>query len=249
MTINDPVGDMLTRIRNAQMRRKRHGRRRPARSCAPASSTCSSPRATSATTRRPSSATAAPSSTIELKYYDGQPVIRSIAARLEARPARLCVRRHHAARGRRPRHHHPLDAAGRHGRSRGAREERGRRSALQGLLTGRRTEPRETRTMSRVGKKPVAVPSGVTATVDGQTVKMKGPKGELSLRRARRGLGRAGGRRGRGRRRATSPRRPARSGACPARRWRTSSRASPRASRSGSRSTASATRPRSPARC
>jgi len=35
--------------------------------------------------------------------------------------------------------------------------------------------------MSRIGKKPVAVPSGVTATVDGQTVKMKGSKGELSF--------------------------------------------------------------------
>ena len=35
--------------------------------------------------------------------------------------------------------------------------------------------------MSRVGKKPVAVPSGVTATVTGQTVKMKGAKGELSF--------------------------------------------------------------------
>ncbi|HZH10137.1 MAG TPA: 50S ribosomal protein L6 [Microvirga sp.] len=35
--------------------------------------------------------------------------------------------------------------------------------------------------MSRVGKKPVAVPSGVTATVDGQMVKMKGSKGELSF--------------------------------------------------------------------
>jgi large subunit ribosomal protein L6 len=33
--------------------------------------------------------------------------------------------------------------------------------------------------MSRVGKKPVAVPSGVTAAVDGQTVKVKGTKGEL----------------------------------------------------------------------
>lgn len=33
--------------------------------------------------------------------------------------------------------------------------------------------------MSRVGKKPVPVPSGVTATVDGQTVKVKGSKGEL----------------------------------------------------------------------
>ncbi len=31
--------------------------------------------------------------------------------------------------------------------------------------------------MSRIGKKPVAVPSGITANVDGQTVKIKGPKG------------------------------------------------------------------------
>src|SRR5215472_1553231 len=35
--------------------------------------------------------------------------------------------------------------------------------------------------MSRMGKKPVAVPSGVTATVEGKTVKMKGPKGQLQF--------------------------------------------------------------------
>ncbi len=33
--------------------------------------------------------------------------------------------------------------------------------------------------MSRIGKKAVPVPSGVTASVEGQTVKMKGPKGTL----------------------------------------------------------------------
>ena len=33
--------------------------------------------------------------------------------------------------------------------------------------------------MSRIGKKPVAVPSGVTANIEGQTVKVKGPKGAL----------------------------------------------------------------------
>ena len=33
--------------------------------------------------------------------------------------------------------------------------------------------------MSRIGKKPVSVPQGVTASVDGQTVTAKGPKGEL----------------------------------------------------------------------
>jgi large subunit ribosomal protein L6 len=36
--------------------------------------------------------------------------------------------------------------------------------------------------MSRIGKKPVVLPKGVTASVDGQTVKVKGPKGELSVR-------------------------------------------------------------------
>ena len=35
--------------------------------------------------------------------------------------------------------------------------------------------------MSRIGKKAVAVPSGVAAGVEGQTVKVKGPKGALSL--------------------------------------------------------------------
>ncbi len=35
--------------------------------------------------------------------------------------------------------------------------------------------------MSRIGKKPVPVPKGVTANVDGQHVAVKGPKGELSM--------------------------------------------------------------------
>jgi large subunit ribosomal protein L6 len=35
--------------------------------------------------------------------------------------------------------------------------------------------------MSRIGKKTVTIPSGVTANVEGQTVKMKGPKGALQL--------------------------------------------------------------------
>jgi large subunit ribosomal protein L6 len=35
--------------------------------------------------------------------------------------------------------------------------------------------------MSRVGKRAVPVPSGVTANVEGQTVKVKGPKGALQL--------------------------------------------------------------------
>jgi large subunit ribosomal protein L6 len=34
--------------------------------------------------------------------------------------------------------------------------------------------------MSRIGKQPVAIPGGVTAAIDGQEVKVKGPKGELN---------------------------------------------------------------------
>src|SRR4051794_10108960 len=34
--------------------------------------------------------------------------------------------------------------------------------------------------MSRIGKKAIAIPSGVTLTLDGQTVTVKGPKGELN---------------------------------------------------------------------
>ena len=35
--------------------------------------------------------------------------------------------------------------------------------------------------MSRIGKKPVEIPSGVTANIEGQTVKVKGPKGAVQL--------------------------------------------------------------------
>ena len=36
--------------------------------------------------------------------------------------------------------------------------------------------------MSRIGKLPVSIPSGVTVAVEGNTVKVKGPKGELAHR-------------------------------------------------------------------
>lgn len=34
--------------------------------------------------------------------------------------------------------------------------------------------------MSRIGKKPIPIPAGVTVAVDGNTVRVKGPKGELT---------------------------------------------------------------------
>ncbi len=35
--------------------------------------------------------------------------------------------------------------------------------------------------MSRIGKKPVTIPSGVTATIEGSQLSVKGPKGTLTL--------------------------------------------------------------------
>ena len=35
--------------------------------------------------------------------------------------------------------------------------------------------------MSRIGKKPVAIPSGVTANIEGDTLSVKGPKGTLTM--------------------------------------------------------------------
>ena len=35
--------------------------------------------------------------------------------------------------------------------------------------------------MSRIGKKPVVIPSGVSAKLDGQTIAVKGAKGELKF--------------------------------------------------------------------
>ena len=35
--------------------------------------------------------------------------------------------------------------------------------------------------MSRIGKKPIAMPAGVTATVESGTLTVKGPKGQLAM--------------------------------------------------------------------
>ena len=34
--------------------------------------------------------------------------------------------------------------------------------------------------MSRIGRLPIAIPAGVDVTIDGRTVTVKGPKGQLS---------------------------------------------------------------------
>ena len=110
---------------------------------------------------------------IELKYFDGEPVIREIER--VSKPGR----RVYVSVKNLPRINNGLGVAivstpeGRDGGSCRPRRQCRRRNPLYGVLRGP--------TMSRIGKKPVAIPSGVTATVEGQTVKMKGPKGALAL--------------------------------------------------------------------
>ena len=93
MAINDPVGRYAhphpQRADAPQAARSP----RPARSCARACSTCCRPKAISAAIPQTEYGNGRTEFEIELKYYDGPPVIREIAARLEARPPRLCVRR------------------------------------------------------------------------------------------------------------------------------------------------------------
>src|SRR5262249_50425214 len=52
-------------------------------------------------------------------------------------------------------------------------------SAAKSCARGSETGNARNEEMSRIGKRAIAIPSGVTASVEGQTVKVKGPKGAL----------------------------------------------------------------------
>src|SRR3954462_6913888 len=55
-----------------------------------------------------------------------------------------------------------------------------RRGARTPVANSSPSSGKEPRTMSRIGKRPVPVPNGVTVTVNGSAISVKGPKGELS---------------------------------------------------------------------
>ena len=77
--VNDPIGDMIARIRNAAHAQALQGARRPPRRCASACSMCCRTKATSAATRWCEKPGDFPQFEIELKYFDGEPVIAEIA--------------------------------------------------------------------------------------------------------------------------------------------------------------------------
>ncbi len=90
MAMNDPLGDMIARIHNAQMRNK-------PKVSTPASRLRLSVLDVLKTEGFIRGYASVEHSNgrkeleIELKYFDGEPVIRENLARVEARPAGLCV--------------------------------------------------------------------------------------------------------------------------------------------------------------
>src|SRR5215468_161807 len=153
--------------RSATSRRSR----RPARSSAPACSRCSRAKATSAAIR-PWRRTAAPSSTSSSSISTASrrsarfPACRSpaVASTCRSTACRASTTASVSPSSRRRRASWPITLR--------AMPMSAARSCLRYF---------EERDMSRIGKKPVPIPSGVTANVEGQTIKMKGPKGALQL--------------------------------------------------------------------
>ena len=170
--MTDPLGDMLTRIRNGQQARKDS-------ILTPASNLRAHvldvlQREGYIRGYSEEELAGQKGLRIELKYFEGQPAIQHLAR--VSKPGRRVYSgaQRASADPQRSRHDHRVDSARRSVGRRSARAECRRRSAGGGVL------------MSRIGKKPVAVPSGVTATDEGQTLTVKGPKGTLTMQHARR---------------------------------------------------------------
>ena len=169
MAMSDPLGDMLTRIRNGQMANKSAIK-------APASKLRAN---VLEVLRREGyirgfetvdSAAARRELEIELKYHNGEPVIREL--RRVSKPGRRIYKgvNELPQRLQRPGHRDRLDAARGPVRRRGARRAGRRRSPLHGVLTCRES-----------ASIPCAVPGGVTVAVEGQTVSAKGKLGALAV--------------------------------------------------------------------
>src|SRR6185503_1626940 len=88
---------------------------------------------------------------------------------------RVHRQRHHSQGARRNRHQYSVDFARAHDGQTGQTRESRRRDHLPAVL--RKTELVE---MSRIGKKPIALPKGVKVKIDDGQIEVSGPKGSLS---------------------------------------------------------------------
>ena len=98
-------------------------------------------------------------------------------ARVEARPARLCLGEGAAARQQRPRRRDPVDAEGRDGRPRRARR---RMSAAKSSARCSEAGEKEQSCLASAKKRSRSRRAS-PRTSKGQTVKVKGPKGALQV--------------------------------------------------------------------
>lgn len=167
MTMTDPIADFLTRLRNANT--AFHDEvKLPSSKIKVNIAEILKREATSPTTAPKTPRSARPSSSTS---STGLPVSAALPACAACRsPAFACTRSPPTCQGpgrtRRGDHLHVLRSAH---RSPGGQAE-GRRGSPRLRLV------REATTMSRIGKLPVAVPSGVEVNIDGQNVAVKGPK-------------------------------------------------------------------------
>ena len=95
------------------------------------------------------------------------------AARLAPRTAHLRRRQAHPQGARRHGHRDHLHLQRRDDRPRRARRRHRRRGPGAGLVSS---------AMSRIGRQPIPVPAGVTVSIEPESVRVNGPKGELSER-------------------------------------------------------------------
>ncbi len=121
MTMTDPLGDMLTRIRNAADAEEARGHDAGLEASRARARRAPGARAISAATRKLENDGQAPELEIELKYYDGEPVIREIEPRVASPGRRVYASVKNIPRGQqRSGRLHPLDAEGRDVGCRGA---------------------------------------------------------------------------------------------------------------------------------
>ena len=169
--MNDPIGDMLTRIRNAQLRGKSTLVFPPSKLRGWVLDVLADEgyiRGHEATTGKDGH----PAIEISLKYYDGTPVIRELK-RVSKPGRRVYMGTRDIPQVRQGLGVAIVSTPKGVMSDTSARSANVGRSALHGLLRGT--------AMSRIGKKPVELPSGVSAQVSGQTVEVKGPKGTRSF--------------------------------------------------------------------
>ena len=167
MALTDPLGDMLTRIRNGQRARKDSvltpGSKLRARVLDVLQR--------EGYIRGYSEEQMGPAAgiRIELKYFEGQPAIKHVAR--VSKPGR----RVYSGSTELPRVMNGLGITIVSTPKGVLSDAEAREQNVGGEVLGRCSD------MSRIGKKPVTIPSGVTANIEGAVLSVKGPKGTLAM--------------------------------------------------------------------